>query len=110
MTPFDWKRSLTHSRRSLLRQGIVAAPILPGALLSPLFANTQLQAATEQWYWYPGHTFTFKAIAKDTGGTMSWMLIENSPREGVPFHKHLHEDESFFVVDGHFEMTVGIPQ
>ena len=35
------------------------------------------------------------------------MLIENSPRGGVPFHKHRYEDESFYVVDGLFEITLG---
>jgi uncharacterized cupin superfamily protein len=34
------------------------------------------------------------------------MLIENSPKEGVPFHKHLYEDESFYVTDGLFEITI----
>jgi hypothetical protein len=35
------------------------------------------------------------------------MLIENSPHQGVPLHKHLYEDESFFVLSGIFEITVG---
>jgi quercetin dioxygenase-like cupin family protein len=65
------------------------------------------QSAEEEWYWYPGHSLTFKSIGKDTGGVCTWMLVENSPHEGVPFHKHLHEDESFYVMDGRFEITVG---
>jgi len=35
------------------------------------------------------------------------MLIENSPHQGVPLHKHLYEDESFFVLSGIFEITMG---
>ena len=35
------------------------------------------------------------------------MLVENLPREGVPFHQHLYENESFYVIDGRFEITVG---
>jgi glyoxylate utilization-related uncharacterized protein len=35
------------------------------------------------------------------------MVVENAPREGAPFHKHLHEDESFYVLDGQFEISVG---
>jgi hypothetical protein len=27
--------------------------------------------------------------------------------EGVPFHKHLYEDESFYVIDGLFEISIG---
>lgn len=34
------------------------------------------------------------------------VLIENSPHEGVPFHKHLFEDESFYIIEGQFEITV----
>lgn len=48
-----------------------------------------------------------KATGSDTGNTTTWMLIENSPHQGVPLHKHLYEDESFFVVSGTFEITVG---
>lgn len=96
------------SRRSLLRSSLVGAPLLSHALLSTLETAAQMPApSSEQWYWYPGHNLTLKSTAKDTGGTTSWMLVENSPRQGVPFHQHLHEDESFFVVDGLFEITVG---
>lgn len=95
------------SRRALLRQSITFAPLVPGALASPIFANSPTETSSDQWYWYPGHALCFKAIAKDTGGTCTWILVENAPREGVPFHKHLHEDESFYVVDGLFEITVG---
>lgn len=48
-----------------------------------------------------------KATGKQTGHTCTWMLVENSPREGVPFHHHLYEDESFYVIDGLFEITIG---
>jgi len=35
------------------------------------------------------------------------MLVEDSPRQGVPIHKHSYEDESFFVLSGSFAITVG---
>lgn len=93
-------------RRKLLERGLMAAPLLPSILSIP-FAWAEPSASAEQWYWYPGHTFTFKAIGKDTGNTCTWMLVENSPREGTPFHAHMHEDESFYVLAGRFEISVG---
>ena len=63
--------------------------------------------SNDQWYWYPGHALTVKSSGKETGDVTTWMLVENAAREGVPFHKHLHEDESFYVIDGLFEITIG---
>ena len=94
------------SRRAMLGRTLIAAPLLSSDLFAPLLAASQPQAPEEKWYWYPGHSLTFKSVGKDTGGTCTWILVENSPREGVPFHKHLHEDESFYVIDGRFEITV----
>lgn len=102
----DVGRTVNKMRRSLLQQGLMAAPLL-APILSATTGWAESSASTEQWYWYPGHVFSFKSIGKDTGNTCTWMLVENSPREGVPFHKHLHEDESFYVLDGRFEITVG---
>ena len=98
---------MSASRRALLKRGILYAPLLFHYVLSPVRAAAEEHAIPEQWYWYPGHSFEMKAIAKDTGSTCTWMLIENSPREGVPFHKHRYEDESFYVIDGVFEITIG---
>ncbi len=94
------------SRRTLLKQAAIAAPSLALNVSLPIFASNA-PAQKEQWYWYPGHSLAIKAAGKDTGGTCMWMLVENGPREGVPFHKHLKEDESFYVIDGTFEIEVG---
>ena len=93
-------------RRAFLRHGAFALSSLATSILSAQEPNPATSAA-EQWYWYPGHNLTMNATGKETGNTCTWMLIENSPREGVPFHKHLYEDESFYVVSGRFEITVG---
>jgi quercetin dioxygenase-like cupin family protein len=94
------------SRRSLLQQTILAGSFLSPAFMDLLAASAQMPA-NEQWYWYPGHSFTIRADGKATADMATWMLVENSPHEGVPFHKHLHEDESFYVIDGEFEITIG---
>jgi quercetin dioxygenase-like cupin family protein len=93
------------ARRGLLKWGAFSIPALPTLLLSVLQSRADTES-TEKWYWYPGHYFTIKATGKDTANTCAWMLVENSPREGVPFHKHLFEDESFYIIEGQFEITV----
>ena len=89
------------TRRTLLRRSLLAAPLLSADLFAPLLTIAQ------GWYWYPFHNLTMKATSSDTGNTTTWMLIENSRHQGVPLHKHLYEDESFFVLSGIFEITVG---
>ncbi len=97
---------MDEGRRELLQRGLIAAPFL-SSVFSSQIGSGQTPAPVERWYWYPGHALTMKSTGKETGGTCTWMLVENSPREGVPFHKHLHEDESFYVVAGDFEITIG---
>ena len=97
---------MNKSRRTLLYGGLISLPLAP-SIRPPSAFSGETPAPREQWYWYPGHALTMKSTGKETGGTCTWMLIENSPREGVPFHKHLYEDESFYVVDGLFEIAVG---
>ena len=107
MVSIDWKSGIPLSRRRMLRRGLIAAPFIQGGFTVPLIGAAQPQALPEQWYWWPGHTMTIKATGEETAGTCTWILFENSFHEGVPFHKHLREDESFYVVEGIFEITVG---
>ena len=95
------------TRRTLLRRSLLAAPLLSAGSFVPSLPAADTSSSSEQWYWYPFHNLTMKATSSDTANTTSWMLIENSPHQGVPLHKHLYEDESFFVVSGIFEITVG---
>lgn len=94
------------SRRSLIQQALMAGPFLSGAFTNPSRGSAPTPA-NEQWYWYPGHNLTIQSDGKATGKVTTWMLVENSPHEGVPFHKHLYEDESFYVIDGEFEINIG---
>lgn len=90
-------------RRGFLKRGALSLFALPAVVRS----GEPVAADGDQWFWYPGHLLTMKATGKETGNTCTWMLVENGPREGVPFHKHLYEDESFYVVEGTFEISVG---
>ncbi len=101
---------MPYTRRSLLKSGLLAAPLFAGEVVVPSFAFADVvipKADPDQWFWFPGHSFCMKATGKDTGGTSAWLMAENGPKQGVPFHKHANEDESFLVVDGTFEITVG---
>jgi mannose-6-phosphate isomerase-like protein (cupin superfamily) len=96
------------SRRSLIRASLIAAPFMLGELALPQFALAEVpNADPNQWFWFPGHSFCMKATGKDTNGMSGWVVCENGPRQGVPFHKHKKEDESFYVVEGTFEISVG---
>jgi quercetin dioxygenase-like cupin family protein len=98
---------MNSSRRKFLKVGLVASSAVLANSFNPLRVAGATSLSSEQWYWYPGHSLCIKAAGKDTGGSCMWMLVENAPREGVPFHKHLNEDESFYIISGDFEITVG---
>jgi quercetin dioxygenase-like cupin family protein len=97
------------TRRTLLHQTLLAAPLATTSLLLPTHAladPTARPADPDQWFWFPGHTFCMKATTADTNGVTGWLMAEAAPHAGVPFHKHDREDESFFVVSGLFEISV----
>jgi len=95
------------TRRTVLHCSLLAVPVLTADLFATLPAKSLVPSSPERWYWYPFHNFTMKATGSDTGNSTAWMLIENARHQGVPLHKHLYEDESFFVVSGIFEIIVG---
>jgi mannose-6-phosphate isomerase-like protein (cupin superfamily) len=96
------------SRRSLIRSSLIVGPLIFGASILPDLAEAEVpNADPNAWFWFPGHNFCMKATGKDTGGTYAWLMAENGPRQGVPFHKHVREDECFLVVEETLEITVG---
>ena len=98
------------TRRRLLAQSLLAAPLASSGLVLPAAAQaspTARAAEPDQWFWFPGHSFCMKSTTVDTHGVTGWVLCEAAPRSGVPFHKHAREDESFYVAEGTFELTVG---
>jgi quercetin dioxygenase-like cupin family protein len=66
-----------------------------------------LGVAEGERYWIAGDTLTFKATAADTGGAYTLIEILAAPGEGPPPHIHGNEDETFYVLDGRFEIQVG---
>jgi quercetin dioxygenase-like cupin family protein len=62
---------------------------------------------TGERIWIVGDTLTFKATAETTGGTLTAIECEAAPGGGPPPHIHENEDESFYVLDGRFEILLG---
>lgn len=58
---------------------------------------------TGESIWTMGNTFTLKATAQSTGGSM--LLLEASvlPQSGPPPHVHHETDEAFWVLEGEIE-------
>lgn len=54
--------------------------------------------------WIVGDVYTFKAVSEDTKG--AYMLFEASvpPQSGPPPHIHHWEDETYYILEGEFEI------
>lgn len=96
------------SRRRLLRAALSSVPLLLSpSVFAPARQIEEHAGDRADWFWIPGHAFAMKAVGSDTGKVCTWMLAENKPREGVVLHKHLREDECFYILDGRYEITIG---
>jgi quercetin dioxygenase-like cupin family protein len=49
---------------------------------------------------------TFKAVGADTGDAFTLLEGENPPGTGVPTHRELYEDETFYVLEGSYVVEV----
>lgn len=50
--------------------------------------------------WFLGSLVTVKASGQDTGGRLTVVEIVNPPGFAPPLHRHLDEDEMFYVLSG----------
>ncbi len=57
--------------------------------------------------WAAGDTYTFKARAADTGGRLTMWEAEVPPGGGPPPHRHLHQDEAYYLLEGELEVLDG---
>ncbi|HEY7597104.1 MAG TPA: cupin domain-containing protein [Actinophytocola sp.] len=55
----------------------------------------------------PMSSYTFMATAELTGGSLSVVNTVVPPGNGPPTHLHVDADESFYVLEGAFEVTSG---
>jgi quercetin dioxygenase-like cupin family protein len=57
--------------------------------------------------WVLGDLYTVKLSSEQTGGSLAVLEIAMQPRSSVPFHRHRHEDETFFVKEGLYSFRIG---
>lgn len=54
-----------------------------------------------------GHRVWVRLAAEDTGGNFTLVEHISPPDSGIPPHKHEREDETFHIVSGEVDFTVG---
>ena len=64
-------------------------------------------AATGPAYWGPGDHYTFLVTGEESGGAYFVMEALVPPGGGPPPHIHTREDETFFLIEGAIEFTLG---
>lgn len=57
--------------------------------------------------WFLGSLVTVKAAGARTGGRLTVVEIVNPPGFAPPLHRHLVEDEAFYVLDGTVQSRPG---
>jgi hypothetical protein len=58
-------------------------------------------------FWIFGDVYTVKISGDETRGRYSVWEIEVASNNGPPLHKHLMEDEAFYVLEGDFSFPYG---
>jgi quercetin dioxygenase-like cupin family protein len=61
--------------------------------------------ATGEAYWGPGDRYTFLLTGEQCGGAMFAFDCVVAPGGGPPPHRHLAEDELFYLYDGSIEFS-----
>lgn len=67
----------------------------------------QTKAGNKQSFWGPGDRYTFLVTGEESGGSMFALDCIVGAGGGPPPHRHLAEDELFYVFDGSISFTMG---
>jgi quercetin dioxygenase-like cupin family protein len=54
-----------------------------------------------------GDRTTFKVLSEETGGAYAVLEQQIPAGSGPPLHVHRHETETFYILEGDFEFTLG---
>lgn len=73
---------------------------------SPALART-VEPRHGERLWIAGDTMWLKATAAETAGAYTLIEVMAAPGGGPPPHIHENEDESFYVLEGTFELLIG---
>ncbi|MEO8555717.1 MAG: cupin domain-containing protein [Actinomycetota bacterium] len=57
--------------------------------------------------WAMGSLFEHLLSAADSGGSLGMALVTQPPGIGTPLHRHTHEAEAFFLLDGSMTYRAG---
>lgn len=66
-----------------------------------------LHADEGEAVWFLGNLATFKATAAQTGGALTVAHVVNPPGFAPPLHRHLVEDEMFYLLSGSARYACG---
>lgn len=66
----------------------------------PLVRGSVLRPGEGTAYWFLGSLVTVKVAAAQTRGRLTVLDFRNPPGFAPPLHRHLTEDECFYVVSG----------
>ena len=64
-------------------------------------------ASGERCFWGPGDKYTFLVTGDESGGSMFALDCVVGAGGGPPPHRHLAEDELFYVFEGSISFTMG---
>jgi quercetin dioxygenase-like cupin family protein len=73
----------------------------------PALADRVVPPAGGERLWIAGDIVSIKATAADTGGAYTLLEIAAAPGGGPPPHIHVNEDETFYVLEGTFDIQIG---
>jgi quercetin dioxygenase-like cupin family protein len=66
-----------------------------------------VRAGEGRAFWMAGDTYTLKATAESTGGSLALLEASVPPGCGPPLHTHASEDEAFYMIAGTLEISAG---
>jgi quercetin dioxygenase-like cupin family protein len=76
-------------------------------LMESVMEARTLESGTGERIWIAGDTLSLKATARETGGAYTLIEVLAAPGGGPPPHIHDNEEETFYVLDGAFEILIG---
>jgi mannose-6-phosphate isomerase-like protein (cupin superfamily) len=66
-----------------------------------------LRSGEGEALWFLGNLATIKTAGAHTRGALTVVEFLNPPGFAPPVHRHLAEDEAFYVLDGHVQFRCG---
>jgi quercetin dioxygenase-like cupin family protein len=69
--------------------------------------GVHLDKSEGQSFWLLTDLHTFKVVGEDTNGAFTVAELTADPELGPPPHVHRNHDESFYIVEGVFDFSLG---